>query len=231
MRILAALAVLFALLPARAEPPAKVRVVLIGDSTVAPKSGWGAAFLQRLGPDAEGFNEALGGRSSKSYRDEGHWEPALAHKPDWLLIQFGHNDMPGKGPKRETDPETTFRANLLRYVEEARAAGARPILITSLTRRNFENGRVVCDLTGYVEATKRLAAEQHLPLVDLNARSLALVEKLGPNGLAEMEPTGKKPGSKDHTHLTQRGGEMIAELVVEELRKVAPELARHLGEK
>ena len=211
-------------------PDDRVRIVLVGDSTVAAKSGWGTAFAKLLGPGAECFNEALGGRSSKSFRDEGAWEKAVAHKPAWVLIQFGHNDQPGKGPARETDPDTTYFANMARYVDEARAAGAKPVLITSMARRTFANGRIVTTLTPYVEAVKRVAAEKHVPLVDLHARSIELVEKLGPEGMAEMEPPGKEPGSKDHTHLTERGGEMIAPLIVEELRKVAPDLARLFAE-
>jgi lysophospholipase L1-like esterase len=206
--------------------PAKIRVVLIGDSTVASKSGWGDAFGKLLGDRAECFNDAKGGASTKSFRDGGYWKTAISHKPDWLLIQFGHNDQPGKGPARETDAATTFAENLARYVDEARAAGARPVLVTSLTRRTFSGGKIVSDLlVGYVAATKRVAAEKNVPLVDLNARSIEQVEKLGAAGLSEMEPEGKKPGTKDHTHLTELGGEMVAPLVVAELRKVAPELA------
>jgi lysophospholipase L1-like esterase len=216
-----------------AEPASadgKIRIVLVGDSTVASKSGWGDAFGKRLGSKVECLNEAAGGRSSKSFRSEGRWKKALEDKPAWVLIQFGHNDMPGKGPARETDPATTFPENLARYVDEARAIGAKPVLITSLTRRNYLEGKLVRDLTGYVEATKRVAAEKQVPLVDLNARSIEQLEKLGPAGVAEMEPTGKTPGTSDHTHLNERGGELVAALVVEELRKVAPELARLIAD-
>lgn len=205
-----------------------MKVVLVGDSTVASKSGWGDAFAELLDAKVECFNEARGGRSSKSYRDEGHWQRALDHQPAWVLIQFGHNDQPGKGPTRETDPTTTFATNLVRYVDDARAIGARPILVTSLTRRNFLNGKLVRDLAAYVEATKRVAAEKKVPLVDLNARSIEQAEKLGPKGLEPMEPWGKPAWTKDHTHLTKLGGKLVAPLVVEELRKVAPELAKHV---
>jgi hypothetical protein len=64
----------------------------------------------------------------------------------------GHNDMPGKGPERETDPNTTYREYLSRYVDEARAAGAKPILVTSMTRRNFSGGKIKSDLVPYVAA-------------------------------------------------------------------------------
>src|SRR5260221_2009400 len=77
-----------------AEPaPAdhKLRIVLVGDSTVAEKSGWGTAFIKQLAPDAEGINAARGGQSSKSLLDSRNWKKALDLKPDWVLIQFGYH--------------------------------------------------------------------------------------------------------------------------------------------
>jgi lysophospholipase L1-like esterase len=209
----------------------KLRIVLVGDSTVAEKSGWGAAFMKLLASDAECTNAARGGQSSKSFLDSGNWQKALALQPDWVLIQFGHNDQPGKGANRETDPETTYRANLIRYVDEARAAGAKPVLVTSMVRRVFQPDKqhLRVDLEPYVAAMKRVADEKHVPLVDLHARSHELIEKLGPAGVVEMEPEGKTPGSHDGTHLNERGGEMIAPLIADELRKVAPALAAHLA--
>jgi lysophospholipase L1-like esterase len=211
----------------------KLRVILVGDSTVAEKSGWGTAFIKRLASDVEGINAARGGQSSKSFLDQGYWQKVLDQKPDWVLIQFGHNDQPGKGPNRETDPETTYRANLIRFVDDARASGAKPVLVTSMVRRTFQPDKqhLRVDLEPYVNAMKRVAEEKKVPLVDLHARSHELIEKLGPSGIAEMEPEGKTPGTHDGTHLTEKGGEMIAPLVADEVRKVAPELGAHLAAK
>ncbi|MEZ0259094.1 MAG: rhamnogalacturonan acetylesterase, partial [Chthoniobacter sp.] len=222
---------------AEAEPTAatehKLRVVLVGDSTVAEKSGWGTAFMKLLAPDVECTNAARGGQSTKSFLDGGNWQKALALKPDWVLIQFGHNDQPGKGPNRETDPETTYRANLIRYVDEARAAGAKPVLVTSMVRRTFQPDKqhLRVDLEPYVAAMKKVAEEKKVPLVDLHARSHELIEKLGASGVAEakMEAEAKPPATHDGTHLNEHGGEIIAPLVADELRKVAPELAAHLA--
>ncbi|MDB6115837.1 MAG: Pectinesterase, partial [Lacunisphaera sp.] len=158
------------------------RIVLVGDSTVNDRTGWGTGFKQFL-EGAECINTALGGRSSKSFRDEGHWEPALALKGDYYLIQFGHNDEPGKGPERETDPATTFTRNMARYVDEVRAIGGKPILVTSLVRRNFDPahpGKIRPGLVPYVEAVKKLAADRHVPLIDLHARSIEYCERIGP---------------------------------------------------
>jgi pectinesterase len=220
--------------PPTPEPhdPSAIRVVLVGDSTVQSKSGWGDALAPFFKPGLECINRGRGGRSSKSYRAEGHWDAVLELKPDYVLIQFGHNDEPGKGPLRETDPNTTFTENMARYVDEARAGGAQPILITSLTRRNFDaQGKIVSTLTPYVEAVKRVAAAKHAPLLDLNARSTEQAEKLGPAGCAEMNAESKDPAKPDHTHLSAKGAEMVAPLVVEEIRRAAPDLARYLREK
>ena len=85
--------------PASADPRT-VHIVLVGDSTVTEGSGWGLGFRQLAGPAVTITNTAQNGRSSKSFRDEGHWGKALALKGDYYLIQFGHNDQPGKGPSR-----------------------------------------------------------------------------------------------------------------------------------
>ena len=127
--------------PTRRATGRSVHIVLVGDSTVTEGSGWGLGFRQLVAPGVSVTNTAQNGRSSKSFRDEGHWATALAAKGDYYLIQFGHNDQPGKGPERETDPATTFPANMARYVDEVRAIGATPILVTSLVRRTFRQSR------------------------------------------------------------------------------------------
>jgi lysophospholipase L1-like esterase len=201
-----------------------LRIVLVGDSTVTDVSGWGHGFKKCLGNGVECINAAQNGRSSKSFRAEGRWEPVLAMKPDYVLLQFGHNDQPGKGPERESPADTEFRANMRRYVEEAQATGIQPILVTSLVRRKFEaDGTIHSDLTEYVEVVKQVAEETKTPLIDLHARSLALCNSLGAEGCKSIDPIDA--GKQDTTHLNERGSEIIGELVAEELVRVVPELA------
>src|SRR5205809_236549 len=83
-----------------AQAPRPIRIVLVGDSTVTDDSGWGLGFKQLLTDRAECINTAANGRSSKSFIDEGRWQAALARRGDFYLIQFGHNDQPGKGADR-----------------------------------------------------------------------------------------------------------------------------------
>jgi lysophospholipase L1-like esterase len=96
----------------------------------------------------------------------------------YVLIQFGHNDQPGK-PGRSPDLATAFPANLRHYVEDAHSVGAVPILTTSLARRQFKNGQLVNDLEPWAEATRKVATEMHVPLLDLNADSATAVQAMG----------------------------------------------------
>lgn len=206
----------------------KIKIVLVGDSTVNDQGGWGYGFKQFVTPEVEVVNTAANGRSSKSFRDEGRWTNALALKGDYYLIQFGHNDEPGKGPERETDPAMTYPQNIAKYVDEARAIGAKPVLVTSLTRRAFEaNGKLKPNLVPYVEAMKKVATEEKVPLIDLHASSVALCEKIGPEETAKFNPIGKD-GKPDTTHLKGDARVVFAKLVVDELRVKVPKLAPHL---
>lgn len=208
--------------------PAKPLIALAGDSTVTDTAGWGAAFARLVGPEAACKNFASGGQSTKSFRDTKRWQQVLDAKPAFVLIQFGHNDMPGKGPNRETDPATTYPENLGRFIDEARAIGAQPILVTSLARRTFIDGKIRGELKPYAEAAIKVAAEKKVPLVDLFAHSVALHNQMGEKESDSFNPPGKKKGQTDHTHLNAHGAEIIAKIIAEELKKVAPEVAKLL---
>ncbi len=162
------------------------KIVLVGDSTTAVQGGWGPAFCARhVTSFLTCTNLARGGRSTYNYRAEGSWALAGAemrtpgYAQTWVLIQFGHNDQPGK-PGRSTDLQREFPDNLRRYVREVRAAGAQPVLLTPLTRRQFADGVLIDDLAPWAEAVRTVAREMEVPLVDLHARSRAVVQALGP---------------------------------------------------
>jgi lysophospholipase L1-like esterase len=204
-----------------------VRIVLAGDSTVNNGGGWGPGFCALLTPNVECINLARNGRSSKSYYDEGLWKTVLAEHADFILIQFGHNDMPGKGPTRETDPQTTYAANMRRYTAEARAAGARPVIVTSLSRRTYKDGKLVEDLTAYADAAKRVANEEDVPLIDLNAASTKLLRTMTQeqadqyDAAAHPDAVDKGP---DRTHLNPAGSAVFGRIVADALAKVCVEL-------
>lgn len=232
------------------RPIAASKIILVGDSTTAVIGGWGPSFCAyHVTSFATCVNLARGGRSSGSYRAEGSWDLALAemrasgYKNVWVLIQFGHNDQPGK-PGRSTDLATEFPANLARYVDEARATGAKPVLLTPLTRRMFKDGKLQNDLEPWAAAVRKVAAEKKVPLLDLNAESSTAVQAMGeaaadrfaqlPPGSApigpgtttevEVLPMAQPKLSFDRTHLGVAGADYFATMVTRELAGAVPEM-------
>lgn len=206
-----ALAALLALGSARAQDPAArsdapklspSRVILVGDSTMAPNSGWGGVFCAvHLKWSVACLNLARGGRSTRSFRSEGAWDLALSemkvpgYERTYVLIQMGHNDAARHEPERWTEEATEFPDNLRRFVRETRAAGAVPVLITPLSRREFRDGRLLNTLASWSEQVRRVARELKVPLLDLNARSAERIQHAGAVAAmawAQKPPTGEE---------------------------------------
>ena len=220
---------IFGQTPVAADP---LRIVLIGDSTVCnyppqrPDRGWGQFIEERF---REGtvkvINLAVAGRSTKTFIQEGRWKAALAEKPDFILIQFGHNDSHAPDKPEATNAATDFKDNLRRYVDDSRAIGATPILVTPMVRRTFDaqgkitEGTTEGNLLAYANAMKEIGDEKKVPVIDLHSSSLALAEKLGPRASAEF---ANKKG--DATHFNEKGARAMADLVMKELPTAAPQL-------
>ncbi len=190
-----------------------VKIVLIGDSTSAVQGGWGPSFCGwHVTSFAACINLARGGRSSGNYRTEGSWALAMdeiksgGFTDTYVLIQFGHNDQPGK-PGRSTDLATEFPVNMKRYVDEVRAAGGKPILVTPLTRRSFKDGKLLDDLGPWADAVRKVAAETNTPVVDLHARSQAAVQTMGP---VEAMKFAQRPPSAEVLEAATKTGTTIA---------------------
>ena len=229
-------------------PP--IRVLLVGDSTMAKGSGYGDALCARFEPSVTCENLAKGGRSSRSYRREGSWKAVMdrlaaggSFTATYVLIQFGHNDQP-RGVAA-TEPTGEFRAWMAAYAIDARLAGAKVILVTPLSRRFFDAFKVRQGLLPWAQATSAVAAEEKVPVLDLHTDSVIRLQADGPavaDSYAQAPPPASvtvgyasgtsveapKPGVFDYTHLGPRGAEVFAEIVANELRQIAPELTVHL---
>jgi lysophospholipase L1-like esterase len=236
--------------PVPAPAPAKpVRIILVGDSTMANTSGYGDAFCARVNRANTCINLAKGGRSSGSFRAEGRWDEvegllrgAAAYRATYVLIQFGHNDQPGK-PGRSTDLKTEFPVNMNRYAQEVKALGGVPVLVTPLTRRTFKDGVLENNLTPWADVIRATAAAQHVPLLDLNADSYAAVQAMGQDeadtlamvprpadyGAApvagKVEVAGAAKTAFDRTHVGVKGSAYFSRMVMDELKRAVPDLA------
>ncbi|GGY41419.1 rhamnogalacturonan acetylesterase [Pseudoduganella albidiflava] len=226
-----------------AAPLPPIRVILVGDSTVAPGNGYGDALCARFVPEVACVNLGANGRSSKSFRTEGRWDKVQEllretgrFHAQYVLVQFGHNDQPGK--RHATDLVTEFPANMARYARDVRALGGVPVLVTPLTRRTFKGPYLRDTLAPWGAATRRAAAAENVAVLDLNARSAAAVQAMGQaeaDTLAEEPapppaPDGKQGKSKfDWTHLGPKGAALFGAMVAGELAQAVPAIAPYLA--
>lgn len=227
------------------------KIILVGDSTTAVIGGWGPSFCAyHVTSFVACVDLARGGRSSRTYMQEKSWDLALkeaqvpGYRNVWVLIQFGHNDQPGNS--RSTELAQEFPGYVRRYVDDAKAAGATPILVTPLVRRTFKDGKLVNDLAPWAEAVRQVAKETGALLIDLNALSAQAAIALGqqqserfaqlPRSTSpakgaparaatevNVQPTASVRLSYDDTHLGEEGADYIAAMMTQALAdKVAP---------
>ncbi|MEY8761408.1 rhamnogalacturonan acetylesterase [Chryseobacterium tongliaoense] len=224
----------------------KPTLFLIGDSTMAnkenpdknPEHGWGQVLPQFLTTGIEVQNHAMNGRSSKSFRTEGRWDKVEKQlkKGDFVIIQFGHNDQKVKDSTKFTNPFTQYRANLERYVNETRAKGATPILMTSIVRRNFnENGVLVDTHTDYPLVVRMVANDLKVPFVDMQLLTEQLEISYGPENSKKLhlhykegEDSYYPKGKDDDTHLSTLGAESVAKLAVGSLKDLKTGLEKYI---
>jgi len=198
-------------------------VHLAGDSTAGPKSraaapetGWGMALPYYLDDAVAVANHARNGRSTRSFVAQGRLDAVARdlRAGDVLVIQFGHNDAKVTDPERHTEPWASYTEHLARFVDAARAAGAQPVLATSVERRRFDDaGRAVPAHGEYPDAMRALAAREDVPLVDVQRDSLALWHDLGPERTLHYF-FHADDGRRDDTHFNPPGAGAVARLVV-----------------
>ena len=141
---------------------------LIGDSTVATTYGWGPAFAEQVKEQATVLNYAKNGATLDSLSKK--LDSLITKKPDYILIQFGHNDMKRYDAK-------AYGVKLKNYVERIKRAGVQPIVLSSVTRRNFDdNGKIAPrimfgdrSLRAFAKTAKVVAEETNVPFLDLNS--------------------------------------------------------------
>lgn len=241
-------AIIFLALAAWAlQPNKKIKIWLIGDSTMSakekkayPETGWGMPFVNFWDSTVTVDNRAKNGRSTRSFLAENLWQPVVDNlqEGDYVFIQFGHNDEVKEKAERYSTPEE-FKANLERYVAESKAKKANPVLITPVARRKFStDGKATGTHGVYSEMVRTVAKEQNVPLLDLEQKSLELLQQLGPDNskylFNYLEP-GEHPnypeGKKDDTHFNELGARKMAEIILAEIKNTIPELAERIVKK
>lgn len=228
------------------ENSRKITIYTIGDSTMAnktnpeknPERGWVQVLEPFFNDNVIIKNHAVNGRSTKSFRELGHWKNVVdSLKPgNYLFIQFGHNDGKETDPVRYTNPQTSYRHNLMNYIEEARAKGAIPIMLSSIARRKFNTEGVLLDAHGnYTLISRLVAQEMNVPFVDMQYLTENLEMKYGVEGSKKLhlhfapgENSYLPKGLDDNTHLSVLGATEVAKLFVDDLKKQQLPLAKYL---
>lgn len=213
------------------------KIFIVGDSTACiygsddnyavPRAGWGM-YLEDYIKDAEVIDLAKSGRSSKSLTVEEEYNTLLKEmkEGDFLLIQFGHNDAKKSNeddlknrytdPEGDKDTEGSFKYSLYNnYIKMAREKGAKPILITPIARRSFDEDGNIKDTHGlYDDAVRELADEVNVPCVDANKITAELYQTTGFDDTAAFHAIYKDvtKGDKGHdnTHLNHYGARLVA---------------------
>lgn len=222
--------------------PAKdaITVFIAGDSTVTdqaygPYFGWGQMLPRFFKRGLAVSNHAESGLALFSFEGGKRLKKVQSMmKPgDYFLIQFGHNDQ--KDKRKDAGPQTTYKANLKRFIAAARDKGGIPVFVTPMERRRWVRGKMETTLDAYAEAVRQAGAEEKVPVIDLQAMSIQFYKSLGAEGsikafvhyAANTFPNQSKALSDD-THHAAYGAYELARCVVEGIKSQVPDLAKHL---
>jgi lysophospholipase L1-like esterase len=160
---------------------------------------------------------------------QGYWDSVLALlKPgDVVIMQFGHNDNGPKAPLRGVGEETEVRqaANgsdeaehtwgwyLRKYISDARAKGAIPVVCTLIPRNTWENGKIARQHDSHADWARAVAASENVPLLDLNERIASLYDGMGEAVVTQLF-------ADKRVHTSREGAERNAAVVVSALKSL-----------
>jgi len=222
-----------------------VTIFLAGDSTMAaklpdkrPETGWGEMLGGHFKDGAVRVeNRAMNGRSTKTFISEGRWQKIIddLKKGDYVFVQFGHNDESKDKGERYTPPED-YKKNLIRFVEEVRAKGGNPILLTPVMRRRFDKDGKFYDTHGeYPGIVCDVAKELKSSLIDMHRSSEVVIVKYGVEGSKKLflqlkpgENANYPSGIEDNTHFLPLGAGEMAQLAVDGIRANKLKLSKYL---
>lgn len=219
---------------------------IIGDSTVKNGKGKGDGSLWGWGSYLDNYfdtsklavrNYALGGRSSRTFITEGHWDQVLAQlkKGDYVIMQFGHNDggplddtarargtIKGTGEEskdiynpimKKAETVYSYGWYMRKYVADIKAKGAVAIICSPIPRDMFKDGKVLRASDDYGKWAKETAEATGAYFIELNGLIADEYDQLGPDKVKEFFPG-------DHTHTNEAGARLNAGKVVEGIRRV-----------
>lgn len=233
-------------LPERGQAE-KPTIYIAGDSTaqtydykkVYPQTGWGQVFADYFTDDVIVENRSMGGRSSKSYNNDGRLDRILTemHSGDFVFIQFGINDGAENKPERYISVEDYKKLITDKYIGEVKKRGGTPVLMTASAAAwwDEEKGNFMESRQDYADPTREIAEETGVAFIDANRimtdkwNSMDKDEVLSGYFICEpLESKAYPTGTDDHTHLKAKGAKLVALLIAEDIKTSVPELAKYL---
>ena len=225
------------------DPPKKTLFIIgdsTVQNTTSPTGmwGWGSVIGNLLDTtNIQVSNQAKAGRSTRTFVKEGRWDKTLAaiQPGDYLIMQFGHNE----GSKPDTSKSGyrgvlkgidndsvsltwadgsievvhSYGWYLAKFVQEAKAKGAIPIIASMIPRNEFKEGKVIRADNNYGKWAADVARLNGAFFVDLNAITADKYDAMGPEKVKPFFPI-------DHTHTTEAGARINAASVIEGLQKI-----------
>jgi lysophospholipase L1-like esterase len=222
----------------------KIKIFIAGDSTAAnkevkayPETGWGMPFAYFFDSSVTVDNRAKNGRSTRTFISEGLWKKLIddVQPGDYVLIQFGHNDEVPSKIGSYTPPDD-YKTNLARFIKETRNKNGNPVLLTPVSRRQFDSsGQVRETHLQYAALVREVAKQYDVPLIDMDEKSRTLLQKFGPENskllFLQLEP-GEHPnypeGRNDNTHFNELGARKMAQLVLSGIKELHLELEQRI---
>lgn len=223
----------------------KITIWMCGDSTMSiketksyPETGWGMPFSYFWDTSAVTVvNKAKNGRSTKTFISEGIWQSVIdnVQEEDYVFIEFGHNDESKEKKERYTTLEE-YKANLQKFINEARAKKAIPVLFTPVSRRKFDStGHAIETHKEYSAAAREVAVSENVQMIDLDQKTMDLYNKFGVENsrlLFLQLKAGEHPnypdGKEDNTHYSELGARLVAQIALAELKVKFPELVERI---
>lgn len=236
--------------PADEQKPvvsSKPTIFIAGDSTVqsykasyAPQQGWGYYLQNYFNDNVTVSNQALAGRSTKKFYDEGRWDTIVnsLKEGDYVMIQFAINDA-GKanadryapiGGNIDNPSKGTYEWYMTEFIKTAKAKGATPILVTTVIgMKAYSGGKFVNSYTTYCDACKKLSAKYDVPCIDLNSIMVSHYNSIGYDTAKSYHLMGAVSGSTDGTHFCEKGANIVAGLVAKDVQaQKLPGLAENI---
>lgn len=217
-------------------------VFLCGNSTVVdqqaePYASWGQMIPRFFSDKVSVANYAESGLSANTFIGGNRLEKIKTQmkKGDYLFVEFGHNDQKQKGPGKGAFYSFAYYIKI--YIDEARAKGAIPVIVTPTRRRRFDkDGKTILDTHGdFPKALHEIAARENVPVIDLQTMTKIMVEAYGEEESKHIYmycPANTYPNQtremKDNSHFGVFGAYEIAKCVAEGIKEAKLSIASGL---